>query len=65
MAGLFSKPKSPKIPEPPPSVDKEKAAELSYAAKRRERLRASSGSTQLSGRQMTQANVGTTQLLGR
>jgi len=53
------------VQKTPPSLDTEKRAQLAADAKRRERLRASSGSTQLSGRQMTSANVGTTQLLGR
>ena len=56
---------NPTPTQAPPSVDTEKRAQLAADAKRRERLRTSSGSTQLSGRQMTSASVGTTQLLGR
>jgi len=61
----FKPPEMPEMPEPPPSVDFEKRAQLSAEAKRRERLRAGSASTQLTGGQMSSASVGTKQLLGR
>jgi hypothetical protein len=64
MGGLFSKPKMPEVPEPPPTVDDAAAMQASDAERRRQRRATGLGASMLTGGQISRGNVGTKKLLG-